>query len=155
MFLNDIFEKETDEVIEGPEVDLRFENSSEACARTSWVQVEYFAICKHGSKKKIGETDLRLGMNKEVYYAGNLGYRIFEPFRGHHYAYEACRLLFNTARDKYGMDELIITCSPENTASRKTLEELGGELLEVVNVPEEHFLYRRGEKVKNIYRFKL
>lgn len=52
------------------------------------------------------------------------------------------------------MDEIIITCSPENTASRRTIEKLGGELLETVEVPEDHWLYERGELVKNIYLFK-
>ena len=44
--------------------------------------------------------------------------------------------------------------SPENTASRRTIEKLGGELLETVEVPEDHWLYERGELVKNIYLFK-
>ena len=53
------------------------------------------------------------------------------------------------------MTELIITCSPDNIPSRRTLEKLGGTLLETANVPEDHWLYQRGEKVKNIYRYDL
>ena len=53
------------------------------------------------------------------------------------------------------LHELLITCSPENIASRLTLERLGGELVETVPVPRCHWLYARGETWKNIYRFQL
>ena len=42
-----------------------------------------------------------------------------------------------------------------NIASKKTLQKLGGQLLETVEVPAGHWLYQRGETVKNIYRFLL
>lgn len=150
-----IFPWERNDVTQGEAVDLRFESREEACARTSWVPSVYFAICPHGRHVKIGECDLRLGMNEEIYYAGNIGYRIYPPYRGHGYAYDACVLLFQIAHQKYHMDELILTCSPENTASRKTLEKLHGNLLETTPVPVTHWLYRRGETVKNIYKFEL
>ena len=53
------------------------------------------------------------------------------------------------------MDKLIITCSPDNIASKKTLIKLGGQLLETCDVPSDHWLYLRGETVKEIYLFKL
>lgn len=114
-----------------------------------------YGIFRHGSSVKVGECDLRIGMNEELYYAGNIGYRIYEPYRGSGYAYEACLLLFQTAKQQFHMDELIITCSPDNTASEKTLEKLNGELIEQADVPATHWLYRRGEKVKNIFRYRL
>lgn len=150
-----IFPWERNEVTQGKIVDLRFESREEPCARTSWVPSVYFAICPHGRHIKIGECDLRLGMNDEIYYAGNIGYRIYQPWRGHGYAYEACTILFNIAYRKYHMNELILTCSPENVPSRKTLEKLNGTLLETVSVPTSHWLYQRGETVKNIYEFDL
>lgn len=112
-----------------------------------------FRILTVDSHIPVGHCDLRFGMNEELYYAGNIGYRVYEPYRGHGYAYQACQLLFRLAREKYGMSELIITCSPDNIPSLKTLEKLGGVLLETVNVPAWHWLYKRGETVKNIYRF--
>lgn len=115
----------------------------------------YYEICLHRQTMKIGECDLRIGMNEELYYAGNIGYRIFDGWRGHSYAYEACLILFQIAKNKYHMKELIVTCSPENVASKKTLEKLGGELVETVDVPAWHWLYKRGERVKEIYRFEL
>ena len=113
-----------------------------------------FHIVLHGTMTRVGYCDLRFEMNEEMYYAGNIGYRIYTPYRGNSYAYDAAKVLLKVGFDVYGMDEIIITCSPENTASRRTIEKLGGELLETVEVPEDHWLYERGELVKNIYLFK-
>lgn len=51
------------------------------------------------------------------------------------------------------MHDLLITCSPDNIASCKTLEKLHGKYIEKVDVPENHWLYARGETIKLIYRF--
>ena len=114
-----------------------------------------FSICLAHSRVKVGDCDLRIGDTKEYYFAGNIGYRIYEPYRGHHYAYEACMLVMKYAYDTAGMRSVYITCSPENIASKKTIERLGGEYVETVNVPSWHWLYIRGEKVKLIYRLDL
>ena len=110
-----------------------------------------YSIYRPGEYECIGECDLRLGMDEELYYAGNIGYRIYEGFRGHHYAYHACKLLLQIAKEEYHFRKVIITCSPDNIASDKTIQSLHAELLQTVNVPKHHWLYRRGEKVKNIY----
>ena len=90
-----------------------------------------------------------------LYYAGNIGYHVYERYRGNGYAYKACLELFKIAKNVYHMDKLIITCSPDNIASKKTLIKLGGQLLETCDVPSDHWLYLRGETVKEIYLFKL
>ena len=110
-----------------------------------------YSIYRHGDYECIGECDLRFGMDEELYYAGNIGYRIYDGFRGHHYAYYACQLLLQIAKEEYRFRNVIITCSPDNIASDKTIQSLHAELLQTVNVPKRHWLYRRGEKVKNIY----
>lgn len=137
------------------EIVLRYEYSEDASESTSWVKDIHYSMCKKGSLQKVGECDLRLGMNDEIYYAGQVGYRVYLPFRGHGYAYDACKLLFEIAKNEYHMNDLIITCSPENIASHKTLEKLKGTLIEKIDVPESHWLYLRGETVKCIYRFVL
>ena len=103
----------------------------------------------------VGYADLRVIRDLDYYYYGDLGYHIYERFRGHHYAYYACKILFEIAKNEYQMDEIIITCSPNNTASYKTLTKLNGEYLETVEVPKHTDLYQRGEIMKCIFRFKL
>lgn len=139
----------------GEIVDLIEDGREEPNAMNQFAGSLYYEIRLHRQKIKIGECDLRIGMNNELYYAGNIGYRIFDSWRGHHYAYEACKILFVLAKKEYHMTNLIVTCSPENIASKKTLEKLGGTLVETVEVPEWHWLYKRGEKTKEIYHFDL
>ncbi|MBR4609576.1 MAG: GNAT family N-acetyltransferase, partial [Erysipelotrichaceae bacterium] len=64
-------------------------------------------------------------------------------------------VLFKVAKKEFGMDELIITCSPENIASYKTLKKLDGELIDLVKVPPGHPLYTIGEKTKYIFRYRI
>ena len=53
------------------------------------------------------------------------------------------------------MKYLLITCDPDNIASRKTIERVGFQFVEVAEVPPNHMLHRQGEHVKAIYRMEL
>ena len=139
----------------GDVVDLIEDYRTVPSRSNDYVSSVYFTIYRHGTTERIGKIDLRIGMNRELYYAGNIGYRVDLGYRGHGYAYDASRVLFPAARDIFGMKELIITCSPDNLPSRRTLEKLGGILLGTKDVPEDHWLYQRGEPVKNIYLYQL
>lgn len=108
-----------------------------------------------GSNLKVGKCDLRLKNDGFMYYYGNVGYNIKESYRGHHYAYYACKVLFKIAKEEFGMKELIITCNPDNDASYKTLKRLGGKLVEIAQIPYDHELYEKGDRFKCIFRFKL
>lgn len=102
-----------------------------------------------------GGIGLRVGNQYElVMYSGHIGYHVYPPAQGHRYAERACRLLFPLAR-QHGLTTLWITCNPDNAASRRTCERLGGELVEVVQVPEDNPLYQRGEWEKCRYRIDL
>jgi len=104
---------------------------------------------------RVGSIDLRLKMDDYMYYYGHVGYDVYEPFRGNHYAYEACKVLFEIAKDEYKINELIITCNPDNIASYKTLVKLGGECKGIVKVPLSHPLYIHGDKEKYIFCYKI
>ncbi|MCL2056021.1 MAG: GNAT family N-acetyltransferase [Oscillospiraceae bacterium] len=110
-----------------------------------------FDICLTESGTSVGCCDFRAGY---VFYGGNIGYRVYEPYRGSHYAAKACKLLFKLAR-KHKMYDLIITCNPDNYASRKTCEYVGGVLEEIVDLPEDNEMYLEGERQKCIYRISL
>ncbi|MGM9941469.1 MAG: GNAT family N-acetyltransferase [Bulleidia sp.] len=139
--------------ISGDHVDLIVREDRKGRANEEYDRLVRFRIVLHGTHVFAGECDLRVGMNRVLYYAGNIGYRIFEGYRGHGYAYEAAEMVLRYAFETVGMMQVIITCSPENTASKKTIERLGGTLLETVKVPDDHWLVQRGEFVKNIYLF--
>lgn len=146
MFINTDF-------LKNDEIQLMLEKTVEADPEKEWVPAYHFAICNNNGQK-MGVCDLRIGHNDKLYYGGNIGYRIHEEYRGNHYAGKACLLLFELAR-KHDLKYLIITCNPENHASRRTCEYAGGKLLEIVELPKDNDMRDDGETEKCIYRFEL
>lgn len=103
----------------------------------------------------VGSISLRASNDFDtVTYIGHLGYGVFPPARGRHYAQRACRLLFDLSR-RHGLNPLWITSNPDNIPSRKTCEHLGGKLIDIVPLPPGHLLYQRGERQKCRYRIDL
>ncbi|MBE5989797.1 acetyltransferase (GNAT) family protein [Lacrimispora xylanisolvens] len=141
------------EFLKGEDIYLKLDKKTAGNIRKQWLPAYHFTICDmHGDE--VGGCDLRIGYNKNAYYGGNIGYHIDENYRGHHYAGKACLLLFQLAK-KHKMDYLIITCNPDNHASRKTCEYAGGTLEEIVEIPEDNDMRKIGETEKCIYRFSL
>ncbi|MPN47861.1 hypothetical protein SDC9_195465 [bioreactor metagenome] len=68
-----------------------------------------------------------------------------ESFRGHRYAAKACSLLLKLAK-KHRMPQVVITCRPDNLASRKTCERLGARLSGIVTLPSDSPLYQQGDR---------
>jgi tagatose 1,6-diphosphate aldolase len=102
-----------------------------------------------------GGINLRIGNQYDLLmYNGQVGYHVYPAARGRHYAERACRLLFPLAL-RHAINPLWITCNPDNFASRRTCERLGGKLVEIVPVPPEHALFARGEREKCRYRIDL
>ena len=146
MFINKDF-------LKNDEIQLILEKTADGNVEKGWVPAYHFAICDLKGNK-MGVCDLRIGHNEKLYYGGNIGYRIEEEYRGHHYAGKACLLLFELAR-RHDLEYVIITCNPDNYASRKTCEYAGGKLIEIVEVPEGNDMRERGEMEKCIYRFEV
>ena len=135
------------------EIFLRLDRTCEAQPEKNWVPAYFFSVCLPDGTK-IGQCDLRIGHNDRLYIGGNIGYGIDEAYRGHHYAAKACALLFRQAR-KHGLEYVIITCDPSNTASSRTCELAGGRYLETAAVPEWHNMYDEGKRQVMVYRFDL
>ncbi len=144
MFVNTDFLKNN-------EIQLVLEKTVEGNQAKGWVPAYHFAICDNKGIK-MGVCDLRIGHNDKLYYGGNIGYNIDVAYRGNHYAGKACLLLFELAR-KHNLEYVIITCNPENIASRKTCEYTGGKLLEMKELPEDSDMRDRGETQKCVFKF--
>lgn len=141
------------EFLKNDEIQLILEKTVEGNVEKDWVPAYHFAICNTRGTK-MGVCDLRIGHNDKLYYGGNIGYSIDTEYRGSHYAGKACYLLFELAK-KHNLEYVIITCNPDNIASRKTCEYAGGELLEVVELPEDSDMRERGETQKCIFKFNI
>ncbi len=108
-----------------------------------------------GTEMKMGHINLRIGnIDKIVKYGGHIGYGVDPEYRGHRYAARSCRLLFPFAK-RHGLNTLWITCNPGNLGSRKTCEIAGGKLIEIVDLPEDNDMYKKGDRKKCRYRFDL
>lgn len=132
---------------------LRLDHTGEADPARGWVPAYFFDICLAG--KKIGHCDLRVGHNENTYVGGNIGYTIYEPYRGHRYAVCAVRLLLNLAR-RHDMQYIIIVCGLDNLASARTCELAGGKFVGIIPVPESNTIMRNlGLLEVRVYRFEL
>lgn len=131
--------------LKNQEIYLHLYKTADENKEKGYVPAYYFKIVRCNDDIEVGECDLRIGHNDNTKYGGNIGYEIFEPFRGKHYASKACKLLFILAK-KHKMDEVFITCSPENIASRKTCEYSGAKLMGIIDVPSWHEMFTRGRR---------
>jgi tagatose 1,6-diphosphate aldolase len=103
----------------------------------------------------VGGIALRVGNNHELEtYSGHIGYHVYPPARGHHYAERAARMIFPLAA-RHKISPLWITCNPDNFPSRRTCERLGGKLIDIVDIPASHPFYDQGERQKCRFRFDL
>jgi tagatose 1,6-diphosphate aldolase len=122
---------------------------------TNRVPAYKFEMRRVGASQAIGRIELRVGDTKHlVMYGGHIGYGVDPDCRGHGYAARACRLLLPLARS-HGMTVLWITCSPDNAASRRTLDRLGAQYVETVDLPEDTEMYQRGKRQACRYRLKI
>jgi tagatose 1,6-diphosphate aldolase len=71
------------------EITLAIERIAQADEKTGFVPAYHFSIVRKSDGARVGLLDLRLGYVRNTYYGGNIGYTVFEPFRGHAYAQNA------------------------------------------------------------------
>ncbi|RYD61624.1 MAG: GNAT family N-acetyltransferase, partial [Verrucomicrobiaceae bacterium] len=109
-------------------------------------QAPYYHFRILAGTRDVGHINLRIGKSEHVLrVVGHVGYGIRKRYRGKHYALLACQALAPFARTI--APEVIVTCDPENHASRRTLERLtGARRGQTVSVPPSDPHYRRGAR---------
>ena len=116
-----------DPALEDGEVALRLQETAASAPELGGVPVYRFAIVRRADGRTVGRCELRVGFSETLYYAGNIGYSVDKPERGHGYAKRACLLLLQLAR-RHRMPQVVITCRPDNAPSRRICESLGARL---------------------------
>lgn len=129
---------------------LRLDSVSQPDPEKMYVNAYHFSICRNDGTV-IGIFSFRAGYSPKTRYGGHLGYEIFEPYRGHHYAARASRLVARFA-GTIGMPYVYITCAPENTASARTALAAGAKLVENALVPDWMELYEDGYRAVLVFR---
>ena len=100
----------------------------------------------------VGRIEYRFEQGRDLIYYGNIGYVIYVPYRGHNYAYKSCVALLEIMKTRYpDIEEVYITCNPDNIASKKTIEKLNPTYLETVDIDKDHELYYFGDTQKEVY----
>ncbi|HTW95473.1 MAG TPA: GNAT family N-acetyltransferase [Tepidisphaeraceae bacterium] len=120
-----------------------------------WRVPAYLFHMQNPGGQYMGRLRLRVGWNDDIIqYAGQIGYAVEPQFRGHHYAERACRLVLPLA-SRLGMEDVWITCQPDNIASRRTLERLGAEFVAILDVPPDYPMDGGAERRKMCFRVRI
>lgn len=149
-----MFEFKDFDLLTDGEIDLKIEAKTPADEEKGYVPAYKYKITIHNSNDSIGNIDIRIGYNENIYYGGHIGYSIEKPYRGNNYASKACKIIKQVAI-AHGMDRLIITCNPDNFPSRRTCEKTGLKLKEIVDLPPYNELYQDGARQECIYEWDL
>ena len=102
----------------------------------------------------VGNCSFRIWHTPVIWFAGNIGYEVYEPYRGHRYASKACKLLFKLAI-MHNLDYVIITCNVGNAASERSIQLAGGMFIEEADVPQDYEQYQKGSKRVKIFKILL
>ena len=139
------------ETLSSDDVLLRFDKIVPGEPSKGFVPSYHFRIVTVGGSD-VGHISFRIGDTEHVRVcAGHIGFEIEENFRGHGYAFQACRALAPFVRSMY--ETVIITCNPDNQASRRTIERLGARFMDEVAVPPDDPHYQGGSRRKRRYRW--
>jgi len=100
----------------------------------------------------VGHINFRIGDNGHIRNcAGHIGFAINEAFRGHGYARLACQALARFVRTVH--HSVLITCNPDNFASRRTIERLGAEFINEVTASLDDAHHDPRSRRKRRYRW--
>jgi len=98
----------------------------------------------------VGHINFRVGSTDHVrLYAGHIGFMVHEQFRGHGYARQACEAISPLVRAV--SSTVLITCNPDNLPSRRTIERLGAQFIDEVEVPPDQLPDQHGPQRKRRY----
>jgi len=80
------------------EIYLSLVKTSEAIPKRKWVPCYYFEIYL-ANNTKIGKCNLKIDNSDLTKYCGNIGYEIYEKYRGRRYPPKASNLLLQLAKN--------------------------------------------------------
>ena len=85
----------------------------------------------------VGRVTIRHSLNAYLErFGGHIGYVVVPEFRRRGHATAILRVSLQIARDRLGLDRVLVTCDDDNVGSIKAIEKNGGILENVVTAPE-------------------
>lgn len=135
--------------IEGDIVTLHFDSIKPVDVEKGYVPYYHFRVIDN-TGNNVGHINFRIGNTNHVLFcAGHIGYEIKDMFRGHSYAYHACITIAPFVRSFY--PSVVLTCNPDNLASKITIEKLHCKFLGEHQLDENEQAYKNGERTRNRY----
>lgn len=129
--------------------EVRFEKMTRGLPAFGFVPGYHFKIFNDAGELA-GHVNIRWQDTDHVQFAsGHIGYEVCEPFRGNRFALKACQALqpwLPAVREQF-----LITVDPDNLPSIRTIEALGADFLDEIDVPKGDPHFRRGSKRKKRY----
>jgi predicted acetyltransferase len=117
-----------------------------------------FAMKNKNSGDGMGGINIKAGYTENIInFRGNIGFTVYEEYRGHHYSSRSCMLLIPVIQF-LGLDPIYLTCDEHNYASQKNIEMIGATFIEKVTIPEDSpYLpfYPEGSRTKLRYKWEI
>lgn len=136
-------------ILAAGDVTLRLDRIVPGDTERNFVPYYHFRIL-NARGVDVGHINFRVGDTDHVrLFAGHVGFAVEGTHRGHGYARQACLAIAPLIQMFYAV--IVLTCNPDNLASRRTIECLGAEFLEEVQVPPHEPMYENGARVKRRY----
>ena len=120
------------------------------------VPVYKFKMVHTRSGVEMGEINLRAGYTENIeLYRGNIGFTVYEGFRGGHLSGRSC-LLLKPFIGSLGLETIWLTCNADNVASERNLVYIGAQYVDTTHVRDDsHYAayYPVHARVKLRYRW--
>jgi tagatose 1,6-diphosphate aldolase len=122
------------------------------------VPVYRFRMTNELSTVEKGEINLRAGYTANIeLYRGNIGFTVFENFRGHYLSGRSCLVLKPFIRS-LGFETIWLTCNSDNLASKRNFEYIGALYVDTRSVPDDSpyaAFYPKHAREKLRYRWEI
>lgn len=116
---------------------LEFHRRDKTTAPDNKIFSYKFKIIDTDTGQEAGNINLKAGYSKNIVnYRGNIGFTIYENFRGNHFASKACRLLIPLFKI-LDMPKIWVTCNVNNHASQKSIAAFGATYIDTRTIPKE------------------
>lgn len=100
------------------------------------VSAYHFSMQNTLTNEEMDGINIKAGYTENIKkYRGNIGFTVFEPYRGNYYSARSCILLL-TVLKILEMNLVYLTCNLDNYASRKNIERIGAVYQETVTIPD-------------------
>jgi predicted acetyltransferase len=98
----------------------------------------YFFLMRNSkSGSAMGSINLRAGYTDNIRrYRGNIGFTVFESFRGHRYSARSCVLLVPLIK-ALKLNPIWLTCNADNIPSKKIIESIGAKYIETTMIRQD------------------